>query len=104
MHVLLVVLSLRRLYRLSSSLRNCTVEARRTAGVYDNRLVYGSHYIFCSATVSVFHEIDNFLNGDYNLLHDYVIELNVIFGTCDTFFYHCALSSWIAITLYPQVR
>ena len=38
------------------------------------------------STVSVFHEIDNFLNGDYDLLHDYVIALNVTFGDCDNFF------------------
>ena len=62
------------------------MEARSIAGIYDNRLFYGSYYIFCSGTVLVFHEIDNSLNGDYGLLHDYVIALNVTFGDCDNFF------------------
>ena len=49
-------------------------------------------------TVSVFYEIDNFLNGDYDLLHDYVIALNVIFGDCDNFFNHkCGYSGMFAV-------
>ena len=75
------------------------MEARSTAGIYDSLLFYGSYYIFCSDTVSVFHVIDNFLKGDYDLLHDHVIALNVIFGAGDNFFNHkCGYSSMFVTT------
>ena len=68
------------------------MEARSTADIYDALMLYGSYDIFCFrfvivlGTVSVFYEIDNFLNVDYGPRHDYVMELCIVLVDCGNFF------------------
>ena len=56
-------------------------------------MFYGSYDISCFGfvivlgTVSVFYEIDNFLNGDYGPQHGYVMELCIVLVDCDIFFF-----------------
>ena len=68
------------------------MEARSTADIYDGLMFYGSYGIFyfgfvnALGTVSVFYEIDNFLNVDYGPRHDYVVELCIVLVDRDNFF------------------
>ena len=70
----------------------CTGEALNAADSYDDRMCYISYDIFyvglanASGTVYALYEIDNSLNVDYGLRHDYVMELRVILVDCDNFF------------------
>ena len=69
---------------------------------YYDWMFYGFYDVFCCGfvnaldTVSVFYEIDNFMNVDYDPRHDYVFrrfgnhvgELFIFFVDCDDFFLH----------------
>lgn len=69
----------------------CTGEALSAADSYDDRMFYISYGIFyvglanAFGTFSAFYEIDNYLDVDYDLRHDYIMELCVILVDCDNF-------------------
>ena len=92
MHVLLVVLSREKIVQEFPLSGICTGEALSAADSYDDRMFYISYDIFyvglanASGTVYALYEIDNSLNVDYGLRHDYVMELRVILVDCDNFF------------------